>query len=179
MKDVISAIKDRSSTRGYTPEALTPDELNALLSAGLQAPTAANRQEVHFTVVNGGNPILAEIQDEMLKGRPGANPAQNFYYGAPIVVILSGSDEFAWSWLDAGIAVENMALAAEGLDLGSLIIGCIKDAMLGEKKDYFNAALGIPEGYSYRVAFAVGHKAVSKEPHEYSMEKNVNVCMKL
>lgn len=69
--------------------------------------------------------------------------------------------------------MENISLAAEGMGLGSLIIGCIKDALSGEKKDYFAKALKFPEGYDFEVAIAVGHKAVSKEPHEYSVEKNV------
>lgn len=53
MSNVIEAIKKRSSTRGYTAEALTDAQLQALLHAGLQAPTAANKQEIHFTVLKG------------------------------------------------------------------------------------------------------------------------------
>ena len=34
-------------------------------------------------------------------------------------------------------------------------------------------AMKLPEGYAFEVAIAVGHKAVEKEPHTYSMEKNV------
>lgn len=173
MKDALQAIKERSSIRAYKDEPLTKEELDVIIQAGLQAPTAANRQEVYFTVVDGKDPILAEIQAEMLKDRPDANPPHNFYYEAPTVIILSGKEEFFWSPLDAGIAVENMAIAAEATGLGNLIIGCIKDAMRGEKKAYFSEALKIPEGYEFEVAFAVGHRATEKAPHEYSEEKNV------
>ena len=44
MSNVIETIKTRSSTRGYTAEALTEEELNILIHAGLKAPTAANRK---------------------------------------------------------------------------------------------------------------------------------------
>ena len=64
MNNVMEVIKKRSSTRGYTSEPLTEEELNALIHAGLQAPTAANRQEIHFTILNGDNPILAELEEE-------------------------------------------------------------------------------------------------------------------
>ena len=64
MSNVIETIKTRSSTRGYTAEALTEEELNILIHAGLKAPTAANRQEIHFTVLQGGNPILTELEDD-------------------------------------------------------------------------------------------------------------------
>ena len=173
MSEVLKAIEKRFSTRGYTDEKLTKEELDALIRAGLQAPTAANRQEVHITVVDGNNPILKEIEDEKNVGRGIQNPPHNFYFEAPVVLILSADETFYWSRLDAGIAVENIALAAEALGLGNLIIGCIKDALTGEKRDYFADALKFPEGYEFEIAIAVGHKAVTKEPHEYSVEKNV------
>ncbi len=173
MTDVLKALEQRSSTRGYTEEGLTKEELDCLIRAGLQAPTAANRQEVHITVVSGENPILREIEEEKNKKAGIADSPHNFYYEAPTVLFLSAEEGFFWGRLDAGIAVENIALAAQGLGLGSLIIGCIRDALSGDKKNYFAEALKLPEGYAFEVAIAVGHKAVEKEPHTYSMEKNV------
>lgn len=172
MTDVLKAINERFSTRGYTDDKLTKEEIETLVKAGLQAPTAANRQEIHITVIEKGNPVLKEIEDAKNAGKTA--PA-NFYYDAPVVMILSGDSNFYWSPVDAGIAVENMALAAEGLGLGSLIIGCIKDALRGEKKDYFAKALKYPEGYQYEIAIAFGHKATSKEPHTYDWDSHVTM----
>ena len=173
MSDVIETIKKRSSTRGYTEEPLTEAELDALLHAGLQAPTAANKQEIHFTVLDGGHPILRELEEEKNRLRNITAPAHNFYFEAPVVVILSADCSYKWSALDAGIAVENMALAAEGLGLGNLIIGCIDDAIKGEKKEYFTTALKFPENYEYKIAIAFGHKGVTKEPHTYQAQAQV------
>ena len=173
MSNILDAIKKRSSTRGYTAEKLTKEELKNLLKAGLQAPTAANRQEIHISVVDGSHPILAEIEAEK-NAQMNVRPQANFYYDAPLVLILSGDKDFPWSALDAGIAVENIALAAEGLGLGNVIIGVIKGAMSGEKKEYFSKALKLPENYAFEIAIAVGHKAMEKEPHEYDMEKNIS-----
>lgn len=174
MSNVIDVIRKRSSTRGYTAEPLTEEELNTLLHAGLQAPTAANRQEIHFTVLKGDNPVLQELEDEKnrLRGLTTPQP-HNFYYEAPTVIVLSADSTYKWSPLDAGIAVENMALAAEELGLGSLIIGCIYDALRGEKKDHFSKALRFPEQYEYEIAIAFGHRAVTKEPHTYDMQAQV------
>lgn len=173
MSNVIEAIRARSSTRGYTEEPLTDTELNALIHAGLQAPTAANKQEIHFTVIKGGDPVLQELEAEKNRLRNITEPAHNFYYEAPVVVILSADTDLKWGTLDAGIAVENMALAAEELGLGSLIIGCILDAVNGEKKEYFSQALKLPARYEYKIAIAFGHKAVTKEPHTYDAERQV------
>ncbi len=174
MSEVLNAIRDRYSTRGYKPDKLSEEVLNQLILAGLQAPTAANKQEVHFSVIDGDNPVLQEIEDE--KNRLfNAKPANNFYYSAPTVFILSADSNFYWSPLDAGIATENIVLAAEALGLGSLIIGCVKDALRGEKEAEFAKKLGFPEGYRYEIAIAIGYKDAVKEPHTYDCEKSVTI----
>lgn len=170
--DVMKAIAARSSTRGYTAEKLTGEELDALLTAGLQAPTATNRQELHFTVLDGRDPLLFDIQ-EVMGGR--ARPEKNFWYDAPTVILISGEADFRWTAVDAGIAVENIALAAEGLGLGSVIIGCIRQAMEGPRQAEFAQALRFPEGYSYQIAIAVGHKAAGKEPHAFELDRQVSL----
>ena len=173
MNPVTEAIQNRSSTRGYTPEPLTGAELNTLLQAGLQSPTAVNRQEVHFTVLRGDHPLLGEIEDEKNRLRGLSDQPHNFYYEAPTVILLSADRSFRWSDVDAGIAVQSMALTAESLGLGSLIIGCIYDALHGEKQAYFEKALHFPETHAFRIAIAVGHKAVEKTPHAYDAETHV------
>ena len=173
MSDILDAIEKRSSTRGYTAEKLTDAELEKLLRAGLQAPTAADRQEIHISVVPGDHPILEEIEAEKNALMGSQTLPNNFYYDAPLVLILSGEKNYPWSALDAGISVENIALAAEGLGLGSVIIGVIKSAMSGEKREHFYEALKIPKNYEFEIAIALGHKAVEKEPHKYDMEKNI------
>ncbi len=173
MSTVQEAIAKRSSTRGYTEERLTEEELKSLLTAALQAPTGANHQELHFTVLDGDNAILKEIEDEKNRLRNIAEPPHNFYFEAPTVVIISGEQGFRWTTLDAGIAVQNIALRAEELGLGSLIIGCIYDALRGEKREQFEKELQLPENYSYEIAIALGHKAVTKEPHDYVWEKQI------
>lgn len=171
--NVSDAIRTRSSTRGYTDQPLTKEELDAIIHAGLQAPTAANKQEIHFTVLSGDNPILKELEDDKNTGFGIATPPHNFYYEAPTVIFLSADKDFKWSPLDAGIAVENMAIMAEELGLGNLIIGCVYDVLRGEKREYYEKALHFPENYEYEIAIAVGHKAVEKEPHTYDADAQV------
>lgn len=175
MGSVFDVIKERSSTRGYTEDKLSEVELNTVLEAGLHAPTGMNKQEIHFTVVSGDNEILAQIEAEKNRLRNLDKVEHNFYYEAPTVILLSAESGFKWSHVDAGIAVENMALAATELGLGNLIIGCIYDALNGEKKDYFAKKLSLPEGYEFEIALAVGHKAVTKEPHAFDKDKQVTI----
>ena len=185
MNEVLKAIEERSSIRAYTEERLTDEEIRAVVTAGLQAPTARNAREIHFTVLDGANPLLGEIDREcklsMLEGiadeearKKIENNPNTFYYGAPTVVILSVKKDFFWNKLDAGIAVENMSLAAQSMGLGSLIIGIIDKAMHGEKQEYFADALKFPENYEFAIAFAVGHRNTEKAPHEIDFDKDVS-----
>ncbi len=170
---VLEVMKTRSSARAYSEEELSQTELETILNAGLRAPTAKNQREIRFTVVKGNHPVLDELEGEMRKLRGEGRQPHNFYYEAPVLILLSAEEGFKWSKVDAGIAVQNMSLAAESLGLGSLIIGCIYDAMHGEKKEYFSQAFQIPEGYSFEIALAAGHKTDHKKPHEYDFEKQV------
>ena len=174
MKDTLTAIKERSSTRGYTEEKLTKEEIKTIIEAGLQAPTATNRREIHISVLDGENGILSEIEREKNALAGLGDVQHNFYYEAPTVFILSGEEGFGWTEVDAGIAVQSMALAADAMGLGSLIIGCIKKALSGEKKGYFAEKLAFPEGYAFEIALAVGHKALEKAPHDYDFGKSVS-----
>jgi nitroreductase len=172
---VLEVMKRRSSARAYSEVKPAKEELDIILEAGLQALTGMNRQEIRFSVINGDNPILEELDEEKRKLRGQEKQPHNFYYEAPVLIFLSAEDGFKWSKVDAGIAVQNMTLAAESLGLGTLIIGCVYDALHGEKKAYFSQALQIPEGYSFEIALAVGHKLDDKKPHEYSFENQVTV----
>ncbi len=185
MNEVLKTIAARSSIRAYKDEKLTDEEIRAVVTAGLQAPTARNEREIHFTVLDGADPILKEIDterklimaagaDEETRAKIESNP-NNFYYGAPTVIILSADKDFFWNKLDAGIAVENMSLAAQSLGLGNLIIGIIDKAMNGEKREYFAEKLDFPENYEFAIAFAVGYPDTTKEPHEIDFDKDVTI----
>lgn len=184
MNEVLKTISERSSIRAYTQEKLTQEQIEALVIAGLQAPTARNEQEVHISVIDGDHAILQEIEqakrEYLASIVPEAqreavlNVPVNFYYSAPTVFILSAKTDFAWSKLDAGIAVENMALAAKSMGLGSVIIGIIQGAMNSEKKEYFAKVCDFPEGYEYAIALAVGYPNTEKACHDIDMDANVS-----
>ena len=170
---VLSAIERRSSARAYSSEKLTNEEIYTILEAGLQGPTGMNHQEIHFTVVNGDNSILEELDEEKRRLRGQEKGEHNFLYEAPTIIFLSAEEGYKWSKVDSGIAVENMAVAAESLGLGSLIIGCVYDALHGEKREYFSKELKFPEGYVFEIALAAGHKTDNKKPHEYDRDRQV------
>ena len=99
----------------------------------------------------------------------------NFYYDAPVTLYLSALESFKWSAVDAGIAVENIHLAAAGMGLGSVILGCMETTLNGEKKEEYARKLAFPEGYKYYIAIAVGYPATEKAQHNIDFERDVTV----
>ena len=161
---VLEAIADRRSIRGYKPEQITKEQLDIILKAGEQAPSARNQQPWHFTVVQNKD-LIKEINEEAGKQLKREGSADVFY-GAPTVIFLScDPDGHPWTRLDCGIAVENMALAAHAIGLGSVIIGICYMAFEGDKGDYFSKALKFPEKYTFAVSIAIGAPTMTKDAH--------------
>ena len=176
MMDVLQAISNRRSHRAYRAEQLPEEVLGAILKAGLEAPSARNRQPWHFSVVQDAA-LIQEIHDEAARVMGGggsprfADPDFQMFYRAPTVVFLFGEKDFPWSQVDCGIAVQNMALAAEGLGVGSVILGLPAPAFRGGRADELRARLQCPEGSDFVIALALGYSTDTKDPHDLRPEK--------
>ena len=149
----LNLIAARRSHRAYEQTPLTQEQLDALLKAALEAPSAVNRQPWHFTVVRNQallDDINRAVWAQMMKRNPDQRSPRfedsNFhvFYHAPTVIFLSGMPDNHYTHIDCGIAVENIALAAESLGLGSVILGMVRDAFAGEQAEEFRQALHFP-----------------------------------
>ena len=60
--DTLKTIKSRRSTRNFKNEQIKDDELQAILEAGMYAPSA-NQQAWHFTVIQNKD-MLARLNRE-------------------------------------------------------------------------------------------------------------------
>jgi nitroreductase len=159
---VLAAISERRSIRSYKNETVTREQLDALLKAAMESPSANNAQPWHFSVTQN-RAILTEINEEANKNAP--EYLGDIFYNAPAAIFLSCDAENRWGRHDCGIAVENIALAAYSLGLGSVILGLPDFAFAGKRKDYFNKLLQFPAGHSFAIAIAIGVPAGSKEAH--------------
>ncbi len=121
--------------------------------------------------------LIQEVHDEAAKmiGKGGsprfADPDFQIFYHAPTVVFLFGEKDFSWTQVNCGIAVENMALAAEGLGVGSVILGLLAPAFKGDRADELRSRLACPVGYDFVIALALGYARDTKEPHDLQPEK--------
>ena len=178
--ETLSLISARRSHRAYAPTPLTQEQIDALLKAAVESPSAVNRQPWHFTVVRNQQ-LLDEINqavwEQMMKRNPEkrsprfADKDFHVFYHAPCVIVISGLPDFHYTPIDGGIAVENIALAAESMGLGSVILGMPRDAFLGDKADAFRKALHFPEGWDFVIAIAVGVPTDTKPAHEVKEDR--------
>jgi nitroreductase len=165
---VLAAISERRSIRGYKKDSTTKEQLDALLKAASEAPSARNQQPWHFTVVRN-KAIVSEVNAEANKIL--GEDLGDIFYDAPTVIFISGEKNWKWSKLDAGIAVQTIALAAHALGLGSVILGLPDAAFSGPRQEYFNNLLKFPKNYEFAVAIALGVPATTKEPHDAAPDK--------
>jgi len=178
MSEVLNAIRDRFSCRDFSPEPLAEDQIKELVDSALASPSAVNRQPWHIIVVTDKSfieEIDAAAMDE-IKAKD-----ENWYegmmkrggrifYDAPCIIFIA-SDGSEWAALDAGIVSQNIALAAHGLGLGSVICGMARIPLDGEKGKDIIKRLKFPEGYVFGMSVCVGKVISGKEPHELDYDK--------
>lgn len=173
MNEVLKTIGERFSCRAYTGRALTDAELEAVAQAAIQSPSAMNIQPWRVMIVTNRE-MLAELEEEALSNMAKAEDKSAYerimsrggkvYYNAPCIVFVA-TDKSAFAPVDMGILCENISLAATSMGLASVICGMIRWAFAGDKADYFNQKLGMPEGFSTGIAVLVGEAAQKAAPH--------------
>lgn len=171
---VLDNISARRSHRAYTAEPVSREQIDLLIKSCLEAPSAINKQPWHITVVQNQellNELNAEIRAQVMARAENersprfADDKFHVFYHAPLVFFLSAEPSWRYSALDSGIAVQNIALAAESLGLGSVILGMPRDAFAGERAAEFEEKLGFLPGEKFMIAIAVGHPADDKPAH--------------
>jgi len=178
MNEVIKAIMERYSCRDFTGAPLTDEQVQTLAKAALAAPSAVNLQPWHVIVVTD-KAMIDEYGDECLSILKAQN--SDFYqrimdrggkvlYNAPCLIFIA-KDKSEAATLDAGIAVQNVALAAHAMGLGSVICGMASAPLKGPNAKTWVNRLQIPEGYSFGISICVGMAQSSKAPHELDLNK--------
>lgn len=123
MNEALKAIYNRRSIRKYKPEQIREEELEAVLKAGVCAPTGMNRQ----------SPIIVVVQDrESIDRLSRLNAAVNGwdsdpFYGAPTVLIVLADAKSPHAVQDGSLVIGNLMNAASALGLGSCWINRAKE----------------------------------------------------
>lgn len=173
MNEVLKAIKSRYSCRSFTGEAVENEKIEALALAGVQAPSAMNRQPWKIVVIKDkslidamddyGMSILKNQEDKSGYERMMARGGK-LLYNAPLMFVVAMKEG---TNLDCGIVVENLALAATSLGLGNCICGMARMPLNNEE---FKKKV-LPEGYVFGTSILVGYATSEGTPHEPDLSK--------
>ena len=172
--DTLEAILKRKSTRSYTDEMISEEILQKILKAGMASPIGMGKyNSIHITVVQNNeliNRVFDEAQD-MIAATLGLK--KSFNYGAGTLIIVSSQPSYreGMDYANSGIVIENMVLAATGMDVDSCIMGAPIAALA--ENSALSDAIGIPEGFKpvLGVVFGYATKAESAKEHTISVNR--------
>jgi len=146
--DTFEAIYSRRSVRQYKDTPIPDEVLNKVLEAARWAPSWANTQCARYVVVKDPD-TKTRLADCLNRGNPSAEAIKK----APVVIVAcaeqgksgfykggAATDRGDWFMLDVGIAMQNLALAARALGLGTVHVGLIPDSKRVDE------ILGLPDG---------------------------------
>lgn len=123
MNEVLNALKQRRSVRAYEDRQVPDALLDAVLEAGLYAPTGMNTQKVVMVAVRDPETVRQLAQMNAAVMGSDADP----FYAAPCVIVVL-SDPEVRTWVENGsLVLGNLMNAAHALGLGSCWIHRAKE----------------------------------------------------
>ena len=176
---VLSNIMARRSIRKYLDKPVEHAKLEIVVRAGINAPSAVNRQPWIVRVVEDQK-LIADVTEvykeanaEMVKRD---KDFKNMFRNAPNLICVctpaNGGGE-----LDAGLLGENMMLAAQSIGLGTCCLGGpVRFLLSNNKCKFFLDRLDIPEGYKLNYILAIGYpdEQPAAKPRDASKVKYIS-----
>lgn len=170
----LEVIKTRRSTRRFSDKPVELEKLDKIVSAGRYAPSGGNSQTCHFIVVRNRE-VLAklaelaqsafakmEITEGMYKSiansiRASKKGCYVFHYDPDTLIIVANQKDYGNNIADTACALENMMIAANELDLGSVWINQLRWLNEDETLLEYERSLGLEEDERIYGALAVGY----------------------
>ena len=141
---LLDLILNRRSIRDYQEKEIPENVLQKILEAGRQAPSAANRQPIHFVVVNDPE-IRKNLCDKLINRFVKHAPAAVIGF-ADTKSLLTGK----WALVDTTIAMQNMVIAALTFGIGSCWVGACNEEEL-------KALLKVPDKWKFVGLITLGY----------------------
>ena len=167
-------IMTRRSTRKYLDKKVSQELLDKIIETGRYAPSGGNNQSNHFLVIQNKQ-IIAHLVKMVEKAFSKMEITENMYrslqnsinlskkggyvfcYNAPVLIIVANKKDYGNNLADCALALENMMLEANELDLGSCYINQLK--WLNEDQEILSylQSLGMKEDERVYGSLIVGY----------------------
>lgn len=168
---IIDAMLARTSCKKYKTDAVSQDALDAILEAGLYAPSGMNSQSAKLVLVTD-----KKIRDELsrLNAKVLGTDTDPFY-GAPVAIAVLSDSNVATYIENGSLALGNMMLAASSLGLGSCWIHRGKEVFASAEGKKLKAEWKIPDSYEGIGFCIVGVPAETAAPKERKPDRVIKV----
>lgn len=167
-------IMTRRSTRKYLDKKVSQELLDKIIETGRYAPSGGNSQSNHFLVIQNKQ-IIARLVKMVEKAFSKMEITENMYrslqnsinlskkggyafcYNAPVLIIVANKKDYGNNQADCALALENMMLEDNELDLGSCYINQLK--WLNEDQEILSylQSLGMKEDERVYGSLIVGY----------------------
>ena len=145
-------LKTRRSVRKYRPEQVPDELLDAVLEAGLYAPSAMNNQK----------PVMVAVRDKATRDQLSA---MNAAVMGTVIVVLA--DPTYPTWVEDGtLVLGNLLNAAHAVELGSCWINRAREMFDTEEGKALLRQWGIPEHYRGIGCCILGYADEAPAPKE-------------
>ncbi|MDF2803043.1 MAG: nitroreductase [Anaerocolumna sp.] len=178
MQDIITTIKQRRSIRKFKEDQLPKESLLTILEAGQYAPSGGNNQSTHMIVIQNKEILKKlkaivehefsqmEIHDDMYESikssiRASKKGGYEFFYKAPSLIIVANKKGYGNAMADSTCVLENMMLAATGLEVGTCWINQLHWLEDNESIRVFLKELGLSEDETICGGLALGYADVT------------------
>lgn len=155
-QSAIEAILHRRSIRKYTAKLLDEDLINTILYAGFHAPTAKNKQPIHFIIIK---------EKDKLNQLATTNNNATMLAEAPCCIVVCGDQNIEgmveFLHADCAAATQNMLLCIHELGLGGVWCGVAKNS---EWYKLLITTLNLPEKIIPFSVIPIGYPDEKKEP---------------
>ena len=156
MNAVIENILTRRSYRSFTDRKIAREDLELIAKAGQYAPSAMNRQTFQITVVTNEE-IIKKLYTAIPKYMDGIDPATYCFYNSKHLMLISDLASSEIGQMDCACVAENIFLAANSLDIGSVWINQLRNTSDGEEVRAALTEAGVPADHRVWVIAALGY----------------------
>jgi nitroreductase len=154
---ILDLIKQRWSTRAYTPTPLSDDDLNTLFEAARWAASCFNEQPWRFVYAKHGTENFKKLLTGLVEFNQGwAKNASVLVYNVVSTSFEKNGKSNAHAEHDLGLALGNLTTQATSMNLNV-------HHMAGLDFEKAKEVINLPEGYKVVSAMTIGYVKDEKE----------------
>lgn len=154
--DAMKLLLEGKTCQYITDEAVPQEDIETILQAGLNAPSAMNYQPWHFTVVTDTQ-LLKDLGDEVLKVREYGSYVNRFnLWNTSVAIVISKTDLLPTDGFDCGLACEAMSLTAQLLGYGAKILAHPNLVLNGDNQEHYKEVFAIPQDHTAIAVLVIG-----------------------